>query len=143
MTEPEVYRPTPEELAESQRSTIVERRLLHSRPGSERCIGRDHEVLTLTTKRANGCSGPTVAIVWIRQGGFKLGRVEIPQHLAPRVEMFSDTWIAFTELRDVFDLLATFDSWASAGVRATVEEVKAALLGIGFVESHLSNHDHA
>lgn len=113
---------------------VTRRTLLHTTPQQD---ARVRDILVLTTTRADGSSGPGFLIDWRMLGGFSLGEMNVPAWTSPRVEVFGDEWRAFSELRDVFDLLATFDS-RTRGSRATADEVKASLLAIGFVESEFS-----
>ena len=134
---------TPKTIADAIQSPIVKRFLLHSQP--EDLLGGEYESFSVTSIRENGCSGPSVGISW----------VPLTQNIrAPRVEMFCDTWLAFTELRDIFDALSKLDShlledrtvrvfenpedvkFATPSKRFELkpERVKAALLNLGIEE---------
>jgi hypothetical protein len=115
---------THEQIAESTRSPIVSRRFIHTVPGM---YARTESVI-ITTERANGSGGPGVHIQW-----HPLGRV----HPHARVEMFDDCWLAFTELREVFDLLATLDAHLQEKPN-TCEGLKTGLRALGFEDLGLS-----
>jgi hypothetical protein len=132
MTTPQLSVTTAETDA-ATKSPIIKRTLLHSRPGDWSTNSRDHEIITLTTTRANGWSGPGVRIVWQRFGEHTFNGEQVPVSFEPQVELYHDNWLAFTDLRDVFDALARFDSHVHHGM-ITAEAVKSAMLSIGFEE---------
>jgi hypothetical protein len=73
--------------------------MMHAKPESWSLLHGQHEVLVITTSLPDESSGSGFRIVW-----YKMAR-----DIAPRVELYYDSWAAFRDLAPLFAWLAEHD----------------------------------